>query len=153
MLYIHIPFCKSRCIYCSFFSSTGLEKREQYVSAIEKEISQRVLYLPNNRLSSIYFGGGTPSVLGEKDFVSIFQTIEQYFSFDSNTEITIECNPDDITPDFVDTLRRLPFNRVSFGVQSFSDDELKFLGRRHTSKQSHRAVELLQKAGVDDIIY
>ena len=151
MLYIHIPFCKSRCIYCGFFSSSEWSQRQRYVDSICSEIEQRADYLGKKSLSSVYLGGGTPSVLSREEFFRIFQAIEQCFSLEPEAEVTVECNPDDITEEFLGTLRSLPINRVSFGVQSFCDSELRFLNRRHNAEQAREAVRRLKAVGIDNI--
>ena len=150
-LYIHIPFCKTRCIYCDFYSGIDLSLREQYVAALCQEIALRAHFLPTFSLQSIYFGGGTPSQLHANDFTTIFATIQQYFTIDSSAEITLECNPDDLTASYVAQLKALPFNRISIGIQSFDDAELRFLNRRHTAQQAQEAVALCQAHGFGNI--
>ena len=157
-LYVHIPFCKSRCIYCDFFSTTSLNMRQRYVDALCKEMTMRHDYLadtsrqtPPPCLSSIYFGGGTPSQLTVDMLKQLTQHIFDAFDVDADAEITIEMNPDDVTPEYVQQLRQLPFNRVSLGVQTFDDERLAFIHRRHTASQAEGAVRLLQSAGYDNI--
>lgn len=157
-LYVHIPFCKSRCIYCDFFSTTSLNMRQRYVDALCKEMTMRHDYLteasrqtPPPCLSSIYFGGGTPSQLTTDMLKQLTQHIFDAFDVDADAEITIEMNPDDVTPEYVQQLRQLPFNRVSLGVQTFDDARLRFIHRRHTAQQAVDAVRRLQSAGYDNI--
>lgn len=139
-LYIHVPFCAKRCIYCDFFTSTNQENKSAYVEAVCKELVLRRDYLKGEALQTIYFGGGTPSQLTVIDFERIFQTIRQYYNIDTCEEITLEANPDDMTPEYVSSLHALPFNRVSMGVQSFQPKDLLFLNRRHNRQQAIDAV-------------
>ena len=151
MLYIHIPFCKSRCIYCNFFSSVILADKKLYISALCKEIEQRSNYLPSKKLSSVYFGGGTPSLLNLNELEQIFEIICKYFEISPQTEITLECNPDDLNINFLQNLKYFPINRISVGIQSFNDSELIFLKRRHTAKQAKDSIKNLQDVGFDNI--
>lgn len=150
-LYIHIPFCKSRCIYCGFYSTTHLSLRDSYVSALCHEMEMRSRNVLFQQLSTIYIGGGTPSQLSISHLHDIFKCIDNHFHVDDDAEITIECNPDDVTPSFVEALRELPINRVSMGVQTFNDERLKFLRRRHSSEQVLKAIERLRKVGIGNI--
>ena len=150
-LYLHIPFCRSRCIYCAFHSGTELDLRQRYVGALCHELRQRRDYLNGERISTIYFGGGTPSLLTKADFQQIFDEISANFLVDDGAEITVECNPDDLSDEYVADWASLPFNRVSMGVQSFDDEELRFLRRRHTARQAIEAVRRLQTAGFQNI--
>jgi len=146
-LYIHIPFCKSRCIYCGFYSTTLLELRQQYINAVCKEIKMR----GQASIGTIYLGGGTPSILNESQLRNIFETIYIYNKVEKDAEVTIEANPDDITPEFAILLARLPINRVSLGIQTFDDKRLRFLRRRHNAPQAKNAVKLLRDAGIKNI--
>lgn len=147
-IYIHIPFCKSRCVYCGFYSTTGLSLRQRYAEAIISEMQMRCRQSP---VSTIYLGGGTPSQLTISQLNQLLDALYIYNKVEENAEITIECNPDDVTEDFVKGLRSLPVNRVSMGAQTFDDDRLRFLHRRHTSSQVITAVERLRKAGFQNI--
>ncbi|MDR1544479.1 MAG: radical SAM family heme chaperone HemW [Prevotellaceae bacterium] len=151
MLYIHVPFCKSRCIYCSFFSSLKHDFKEKYVDCLCKEIAERKGYLPNNQLDTIYFGGGTPSLLSENNFERIFNAIKENFVIKNSAEITLECNPDDLTQNYISVMKKIFFNRVSVGIQSFNDSELRFLNRRHNAQTAKKAVQNLQRAGFSNI--
>ena len=176
-LYIHIPFCASRCIYCGFYSTVPAKKKderlsveEQYVNAICHEMEMRAK--KNNNLSderttgltSIYLGGGTPSQLSFESLQKIFQTIDKVYhiglewDIENNTcttatpiEITMECNPDDITEEFAQNLRSLPINRISMGAQTFSDKRLRFLHRRHTADEVEAAVKRLRSVNIKNI--
>ena len=150
-LYIHIPFCKSRCIYCGFYSTTHLSLRDSYVSALCHEMEMRSRNVLFQQLSTIYIGGGTPSQLSISHLHDIFKCIDNHFHVDGDAEITIECNPDDVTPSFAEALIELPINRVSMGVQTFNDERLKFLRRRHSSEQVLEAIERLRKVGIGNI--
>ena len=150
-LYLHIPFCKTRCIYCDFYSTTRDDLRGRYVAALCQELRQRADYLQGEPVRTIYFGGGTPSQLTEADFRAIFDTIGQVFGLQQAEEITLEVNPDDITPDYAAMLSTLPFNRVSMGIQTFHDDTLRLLNRRHTARQAVEAVDRLRRAGFRNI--
>ena len=151
-IYFHIPFCQSRCIYCDFFSSTSMKEKELYVDALCKELQNRKDYLQGQSIQTVYFGGGTPSQLAAKDFEKIFNTLITFFPLEeSNMEITLEANPDDITSEYLDSIKHLPFNRISLGIQSFNDKELTFLNRRHNAQSAINAVKRLQKGGFDNI--
>lgn len=156
-LYLHIPFCKNRCIYCGFYSTTQFSWQDRYVDALCREMELRSQNLPKNGLKTVYFGGGTPSVLTKEQLLQIFDSIDRIFKkknayiYNNVYEITIECNPDDITDDFCDTLRQLPVNRISMGAQTFDDGRLRFLRRRHSSSQIGEAVRRLREAGFRNI--
>jgi len=149
-LYIHIPLCLSRCFYCDFYSTTGLDKKELLLDAICKEMNLRKDYLKGEPVRTIYFGGGTPSLLSAKEIERILE--EAFKLFDCRPEeITLEANPDDLSPQYIKVLRTLPVNRLSIGIQSFSDADLKRMNRRHTSSQAISAVKECQDAGLDNI--
>jgi oxygen-independent coproporphyrinogen-3 oxidase len=154
-IYFHIPFCRSRCIYCDFFSSTSLKEKELYVDSICRELQDRKAYLQASPVRTIYFGGGTPSQLSAANFEKIFQTIALCYPEIrerwADTEITLEANPDDINQAYVSDLRQFPFNRISLGVQSFDERELRFLQRRHSAQSAVNACKCLQKNGFDNI--
>ena len=150
-IYFHIPFCKTRCIYCDFFSSTNIQEKKEYVTVLCKELAGKKNYL-NNPIETVYFGGGTPSVLTNQEFELIFNEIENNFRCDwSSMEITLEANPDDLTDDYLNSLKNLPFNRISIGIQSFDEEELKFLNRRHNAQSAKKAVQTAQKSGFENI--
>lgn len=150
-LYIHVPFCAKRCLYCDFFSNTEMKYKEAYVSAVIREMEMRREYIGNEPVETIYFGGGTPSQLEAADFEKIFDAIYRLFDTKNCTEITLEANPDDITPEYMASLRPLPFNRISMGVQSFNPDDLRFLNRRHNREQAIQAVALCKENGISNI--
>lgn len=150
-LYIHIPFCTKRCLYCDFFSNTEMKYKEPYLSAVIRELELRKDYLEGEPVETIYFGGGTPSQLQAADFSRIFEAIHRLFDVNPCAEITLEANPDDMTPGYVAGLQTLPFNRVSMGVQSFKEEDLRFLNRRHNREQALLAVDLCKKNGLENI--
>jgi oxygen-independent coproporphyrinogen-3 oxidase len=154
-IYIHIPFCKKRCIYCDFFSSVSIKKKDAYVDAVCKELAIRKDYLSDNTVETVYLGGGTPSLLSVADFSRIFRTIADTFLFmktkDVVPEITLEANPDDINAVYLESLHALPFNRVSLGIQSFKDQDLSFLNRRHDATKAMQAVKCCKEAGFENI--
>ena len=147
-IYVHIPFCKSRCIYCGFYSTTRTALRQQYVDALCLEIEMRK---SDALVETVYLGGGTPSQLTIGQLQQVFDTIYKYNKVSAEAEVTIECNPDDVTEPFAEGLSLLPVNRVSMGAQTFCDERLRFLKRRHTSEQVGAAVDRLRKAGIDNL--
>lgn len=150
-IYIHIPFCKQRCSYCAFYSSTLYNIKEEYTNAVCKELLQRKDYTNAEKIKTIYFGGGTPSTLPIELLQRICNTIYSNYNVCKDAEITIECNPDDLTPDFLAELKALPFNRISMGIQSFDDALLKRLGRRHNAEKTRMAVQNARIAGYNNI--
>lgn len=150
-LYIHIPFCKQRCSYCAFYSTTLYNIRDRYVDALCKELTIRKEYAGCETIETIYFGGGTPSTLSMEQLQKICDTIYATYKVSDTPEVTIECNPDDLTPKFLAQLRSLPFNRISMGVQSFNDAQLKRLGRRHNADKAREAVHNAREAGYKNI--
>lgn len=147
-LYIHIPFCKSRCIYCDFFSTTQLGRRTEYVDALIQEWHSRSEEAQQTgKTETIYLGGGTPSLLEIADLQNLFSALP----VSQAGEITLECNPGDITPEKAAAWRRMGINRLSIGIQSFDDMLLCRIGRRHTAEQARTAVRTAQAAGFDNI--
>ena len=147
-IYLHIPFCKSRCIYCAFFSTTTVGERQHYVDALCEEARQRPT---DDLIETVYLGGGTPSQLTPPQLRQLFDALYNIYKVSPTAEVTIECNPDDITPEYTEALSQLPVNRVSMGAQTFDDRRLSFLHRRHTASQVGRAVSLLRSAGIQNI--
>ena len=150
-IYIHIPFCKTRCIYCDFYSTTLSEFKGRYIQALCRELEIRRDYLQGAPIETIYLGGGTPSQLTQEDFLQIFETIERVYGMKQVREITLEANPDDLTPEYTRMLATLPFNRISMGIQTFNEKTLQLLKRRHTAPQAIAAVEHCRKAGFQNI--
>ena len=152
-LYIHIPFCASRCIYCGFYSTTRLDLRQQYVDALIRELVEvgKSKRLKDDSISTVYLGGGTPSQLTIPQLRQLFDAIYIYNKVESGAEVTIEMNPDDVSVPYADTLRQLGINRVSMGAQTFDDERLRWLNRRHTVAQVGQAVTILRAAGIRNI--
>lgn len=150
-LYLHIPFCKRICAYCDFFRSTELKYLPDVVCAMHTEMDEQSHFIDDRSLATIYFGGGTPSLLHPDEFSRFIDHADRLFDCGSLREITIEANPDDIDKRYIDALRRTPVNRVSLGVQSFDDAELCFMNRRHTAMQARDAVKRLQDSGLENI--
>lgn len=156
-LYLHVPFCAQRCSYCDFYTITNLRLRADYLEALEAEIAITAEQAPTRSIQHLYLGGGTPSMLSIDELGRIRQALDKLYQIASGGEITIECNPDDITLDYAHGLAQLGFNRVSMGVQSFQPSDLAFLNRRHSADQVYSSVEMLRKAGISnlslDLIY
>lgn len=150
-IYIHIPFCKRRCIYCDFFSTTQSEKKSAYVRALCRELEMCRDYVEGEEIETIYLGGGTPSQLTEEELKAIFSSIYHIYKVKTNAEITLEANPDDLTPEYVAMLRQLPVNRISMGIQTFQEETLKLLHRRHTATQAIEAFRRCREAGFQNI--
>ena len=164
-VYIHIPFCKSRCSYCDFATDVfkNEETVERYVNALVKEISNFKFQISNssknqkpktkNQIDTIYFGGGTPSLLQPKQLEKILNSVYEQFSVDENSEITMEMNPATVTLETLRDYKSLGINRASFGAQTFDDTELKRLGRRHTAADVRETIELLRKANYENVSF
>ena len=151
-IYIHVPFCSSRCIYCDFYSTTHSKTmRDAYVDALLEEMVERRDELGGEVIKTIYFGGGTPSLLSLKQLERILYTVRATFHIDEEAEITLEVNPDDVTMQTASDWRCLGFNRVSMGVQTFSNSILHLLRRRHTAETVSEAVSHLRHVGIWNI--
>jgi putative oxygen-independent coproporphyrinogen III oxidase len=154
-LYVHIPFCKSKCSYCDFYSITDAGLVESYLAALDAEA--RLYRDQFGAFDSLFLGGGTPSWLGEAHLAALMNILRRHFTFAPDTEFTLEANPDDITAEKLAAWRDLGLNRLSLGVQSFDEAELRFLGRRHTARQTQAALALIRAAGFTnlglDLIY
>lgn len=149
-LYIHIPFCKKKCSYCNFHFSTSLKQKDEMILAILKEIRLRKKEI-KNPLNTIYFGGGTPSILSEKELNLIFDEIYKLFKTSDNPEITLEANPDDLDKEYLSILKKSPVNRLSIGVQSFFDSDLELMRRIHNGKMSENAIKEAHNHGFKNI--
>lgn len=143
-IYIHIPFCKQSCYYCNFHFSTSTKNKDEVLDAIEKEIKQKG-QTTNEAISTIYFGGGTPSILDVNEINSIINRIHKEFNVESEAEITIEANPDDLNKEKIINLSLTKINRLSIGVQSFIDKELRIMNRAHDSKKALNSIEISKK--------
>jgi oxygen-independent coproporphyrinogen-3 oxidase len=150
-IYIHIPFCKKACHYCDFHFSTSLQNKESLVKSILTEIDLRLNYLADKNIDTIYFGGGTPSLLSEKESFLILEKIYKLYHVSKDAEITFECNPDDLSDDKLKELKRLEVNRLSIGLQSFDEEELIWMNRAHTAKESEASVKRSQDRGFENI--
>ena len=151
-IYIHIPFCKHKCNYCNFFSVASVKHRDVFVGALLQEMEMRNDYLKGAVVNTIYFGGGTPSLLSVDEINTILKKAEGLFNLNSNLEITLEANPDDLNIEKVTELKKhTPINRFSIGIQSFFNDDLQYLDRIHSGKEAKQAIENVQKAGFENI--
>jgi oxygen-independent coproporphyrinogen-3 oxidase len=156
-IYIHIPFCKQKCHYCNFFSVASARHRKEFIPVLLKEIELQKDYLEGEAIETIYLGGGTPSLLNKDELLKIFSQVSRFYKVADKAEITLEANPDDITEDKIRELKNTPINRLSIGIQSFFDDDLRYLNRIHDSLQARKALDDAKKAGFDnltiDLIY
>lgn len=151
-LYIHIPFCESKCIYCDFYSMANNNHLiDKYINALLVEAVLRKNELNSETLTTVYLGGGTPSLLSITQLSKIVNGLKKVFDFSEVEEFTIEVNPDDVTAYYIQQAKSLGINRVSMGVQSFNDVDLRFINRRHTAKQATDAIHIIKKAGIDNI--
>lgn len=154
-LYIHIPFCASRCIYCGFYSTTLSVLQDRYVEALCKEMDMRKKYIANKahttEINTIYLGGGTPSQLSQANIYRLFNHIYKVYNVNPTAEVTMECNPDDITPSLASFLASCAVNRVSMGAQTFNNARLSFLHRRHDASEIYKALDLLKKNSILNI--
>jgi len=147
MLYIHIPFCRQACHYCNFHFSTSLKGEDAMIAAMVKEFESRKTYLGPEALTSIYFGGGTPSLLKDDSLSQIFVSINKHFKIEENAEITLEANPEDISLKKLEFWNSLGINRLSIGIQSYHDEDLKWMNRIHSTEQSEEALDLVDEFG------
>lgn len=150
-IYLHIPFCKKACHYCDFHFSTSPQYKDQMLSSLRNEIILRTPYLAKENIETIYFGGGTPSVLSADEIHSLIDEITSRFEVRNDAEITLEANPDDLNAQKVKELRQTPVNRFSIGVQSFFDEDLKWMNRAHNSNEAESSVKRVQDAGFENI--
>lgn len=144
-IYLHIPFCRQACHYCNFHFSTSLKLKNEFVEALLKEIHLQSTYLPSEPVNTIYFGGGTPSLLTIEELTSILQTLRQTFSVAADAEITLEANPDDIVEEKLKNWKQAGINRLSIGVQSFFEEDLRWMNRAHSAKQAIDNLQLARK--------
>jgi oxygen-independent coproporphyrinogen-3 oxidase len=144
-IYIHIPFCKQACYYCDFHFSTSIKRKNELVEALCTELFLRKNEFSNETVETIYFGGGTPSLLSEAELTAIFTVIYKNFKIKPDAEITLEANPDDLSLNKIKELAKMPVNRLSIGIQSFFDDDLRFMNRAHTAAESKKCLEIALK--------
>lgn len=150
-IYLHIPFCRQACHYCDFHFSTNTEIKGALVSAMAEEIKLQRDYLKGESVETIYFGGGTPSLLSAEELELLLETIHQTHSVSSNAEVTLEANPDDLVMPALQELSSLGINRLSIGIQSFNDDILRYLNRVHNAQTAIRSIAFARKAGFTNI--
>ncbi|MGZ5262998.1 MAG: coproporphyrinogen-III oxidase family protein, partial [Kaistella sp.] len=151
MIYLHIPFCKQKCSYCNFHFSTSLNFKEEMIAALKKEIFLRQDELQNKNLKSLYFGGGTPSILKVDQLKSIIGEVLKYFTFDADIEITLEANPDDLDQAFLKALAGTEINRLSIGTQSFFNEDLMLMNRAHNAGEAESSIKRAQDFGFENI--
>lgn len=156
-IYIHIPFCKQACHYCNFHFSTQLKYKNAIFNAILQETEARKSYLENQKVETIYLGGGTPSLLTIEELNNLFETIDKNFDLSELKEVTIEANPDDLNASYLTELKTTLINRLSIGIQSFFDEDLQFMNRAHNAKEADTCIQLAKDAGFEkfsiDLIY
>ena len=150
-IYIHIPFCRQKCYYCDFYSVASLKHATELQEMLCEELQHQKNYLQGEKVESIYIGGGSPSVLSPEEITKIIKKVYQLHKVEENAEITLEANPDDLTYEYLDNLFKTPVNRLSVGIQSFSDDDLRLMNRRHTAKQAIETIKYAQKIGFKNI--
>ena len=169
-IYIHIPFCNSKCAYCGFYSLPSLKLKDRFLEALKAEIVEREEYLKQRShcgldpqspslleshhtppINTIYFGGGTPSLLSIKEIGELLHQIKEIYAVSDNAEITLEANPDTLSVEYLEGLHQLGINRLSIGIQSFFDDDLKYLSRRHDSKHARQCIDWAKQAGFSNI--
>lgn len=143
-IYLHIPFCRQKCAYCNFFSSASHKLKEPFISALMSELSQNHDYLSGETVSTIYFGGGTPSILSAGEIRSVLEAVRTTFPVAGDAEITLEANPDDFSGDYISSLVSIGINRLSIGIQSFHDEDLQLLGRSHRAEQGKNVIRQIQ---------
>ncbi|MCQ2301816.1 MAG: radical SAM family heme chaperone HemW [Bacteroidales bacterium] len=156
-IYIHIPFCNSKCAYCGFYSIASQKQKSAFLEALHSEIAQRTDYLKGEEIDTIYFGGGTPSILSIEEIKGILECVSRHNKVNPAAEITLEANPDTLNPEYLQGLRKLGINKLSIGIQSFFDDDLKYLSRRHDANHARQCIGWAKQAGFDnltlDLIY
>ncbi len=149
-IYLHIPFCKKACYYCDFHFSTSMRLKSDLLDALNKEMEQRKGYLTET-IETVYFGGGTPSLLSADELQRLFDTLHQHYTIAPGAEITLEANPDDLTPEKIKMLAQSPVNRLSIGTQSFHDEALQMMNRAHNAQEATASIKNSQDAGFDNI--
>ena len=150
-IYIHIPFCNSKCAYCGFYSLPSLKLKDRFLEALKAEIVARKDYLQGDAVNTIYFGGGTPSLLSLKEISELLHLIKETYPIAENAEITLEANPDTLSLEYLEGLRQRGVNRLSIGIQSFFDNDLKYLSRRHDSHHARQCIDWAKQAGFSNI--
>lgn len=156
-IYIHIPFCNSKCAYCGFYSIASQKQKTAFLEALHTEIKLRTDYLKGEEIGTVYFGGGTPSILSVEEIKGILECVFRHYKVNPDAEITLEANPDTLSREYLQGLRKLGINRLSIGIQSFFDDDLKYLSRRHDATHAKQCIGWAKQAGFEnltlDLIY
>ena len=156
-IYIHIPFCNSKCAYCGFYSIASQKQKTAFLEALHTEIKLRTDYLKGEEIGTVYFGGGTPSILSVEEIKGILESVFRHYKVNLDAEITLEANPDTLSLEYLQGLRKLGINRLSIGIQSFFDDDLKYLSRRHDANHAKQCIGWAKQAGFEnltlDLIY
>ena len=156
-LYFHIPFCNSKCAYCGFYSIPSLKRKADFLEALKQEVVSRKDYLRDDSVGTIYFGGGTPSLLMVEDIKGLLDLVKEHFKVEADAEITLEANPDTLSLEYLEGLRAIGVNRLSIGIQSFFDNDLKYLSRRHNSEHALQCLQWAKEVGFNnlntDLIY
>ena len=156
-IYIHIPFCNSKCAYCGFYSVPSLKRKTEFLEALKQEVVSRKDYLHGEKVETVYFGGGTPSLLTIEELKALMALLHDSFEVDPEAEITLEANPDTLSLEYLESLRLLGVNRLSIGIQSFFDQDLKYLSRRHNAQHARQCVDWAKEVGFEnlsiDLIY
>lgn len=150
-IYIHVPFCKSKCGYCGFYSLPSLKLKDRFLEEVKEEIVQRKDYLHGEAVNTIYFGGGTPSLLSTEEIGNVLYLINMHFPMAADAEITLEANPDTLSLEYLQALHDLGINRLSIGIQSFFDCDLQYLGRKHDAHHACQSLDWAKQAGFSNI--
>lgn len=150
-IYLHIPFCLSKCAYCGFYSVPSMKRKAEVLEALKQEMVSRKDYLHGETIGTIYFGGGTPSLLILDEIKALLDLIKEHYRVEPDAEITLEANPDTLSLEYLESLRQLGINRLSIGIQSFFDNDLQYLSRKHNSAHARECVGLAKKAGFENI--
>lgn len=150
-IYVHIPFCRSKCAYCGFYSTPSLKHKDEFLTSLKQEIIERKDYLHGEKVETVYFGGGTPSIIKIEELQSIMAVLGTTFEIDPQAEVTLEANPDTLSLEYLQGLRTMGVNRLSIGIQSFFDNDLQYLGRRHHAEHALQCVGLAKEAGFSNI--
>ncbi|HNU78157.1 MAG TPA: radical SAM protein, partial [Prolixibacteraceae bacterium] len=147
-IYVHIPFCRRRCHYCDFYKTTEVTRLSFFKEALVVEAELQSDFLKGERVKTVYFGGGTPSLLGAEDVAFLMGTLRRFFKLDPSAEVSLEVNPDDVDSGVAESWARAGVNRLSIGIQSFRDSHLRLMNRRHTARQAFQAVDYARGAGL-----
>ncbi len=150
-IYIHIPFCRQACHYCNFHFSVSLKSKHDLLSALKNEIALRKNFFQDEIINTVYFGGGTPSMLSGNEIIDLWDSLGSHFNLSGVMEVTLEANPEDLTEDYLFNLKSTPVNRLSIGIQSFDDGDLKMMNRAHDSITAIQCVQNASKAGFENI--